>query len=68
GQFRITYFQNQKLQLSVQRGQIDLKIHDFEHVPNFFILYYFHMNKDHEGFHLQDSSPRKIETDVRFIP
>ncbi|KAA6383448.1 MAG: hypothetical protein EZS28_021025 [Streblomastix strix] len=34
-------FQNQKLQLSVLQGQIDLKIHDFEHVPNFFILYYY---------------------------
>ncbi|KAA6326500.1 MAG: hypothetical protein EZS28_053944 [Streblomastix strix] len=28
------------LQLCIQRGQIDLKIHAFEHPPNFVILYY----------------------------
>ncbi|KAA6370253.1 MAG: hypothetical protein EZS28_034220 [Streblomastix strix] len=46
GQFRITYFQIKGLQLFVQRGQIDLKMNDFQHPPNFFILYYQYAIKD----------------------
>ncbi|KAA6354698.1 MAG: hypothetical protein EZS28_049775, partial [Streblomastix strix] len=42
GQFRITYFQIKGLQLYVQRVQIDLKMNDSGHVPNFFILYYYY--------------------------